>query len=82
MPPANMNRKNNKRELERAVNNLAWCGQHIQVVFDAFQQTALELAQQEQEIPDSYVETMNALDAIMQSIILIGDSVNEVNNSI
>jgi hypothetical protein len=82
MPPSNMDRKHNKREMERAKGNIAWTVQHIQIVYQAFYDTALYLAEQEQEVPDSYIETMNALTEITAALVQIGQVIEQVNDTI
>lgn len=82
MPPANMNRKNNKRELDRAQGNLVWSIQHLQVVYQAFYDTGIELAQSEQDIPESYTETLNALQTCIEAGLQLADLIGKVNETI
>ena len=82
MPAANMNRKNNKRELERAQGNIVWAIQHLQVVYQAFYDTALDIANSEQDIPEAYTETMTALQTTIDAGLELADFIGKVNDSI
>lgn len=82
MPAANMNRKNNKRELDRAKGNLVWSIQHLQVVYQAFYETAEELALAEQDVPEAYITTMDALQTAIDAGLELADFIEKVNETI
>lgn len=82
MPAPNMNRKNNKRELDRAKGNLVWTIQHLQVVYQAFYATAEELALAEQDIPEAYITTMNALQTAIDAGLELADFIEKVNETV
>lgn len=82
MPEPNNDRKHNKRELERAKGNIAWAVQHLQVVYGTFYDAALDLANRELDIPDSYTETMTALMEASNALVLVGETVEEINKTI
>lgn len=77
-----MDRKHAKRELERAIGTIAWTVQHVSVVYNGFVDAAMNYAEQDMDVPDSYVEPMNALVLISESLIAIGEAIKEVNNLI
>lgn len=82
MPAANMNRKNNKRELDRSQGNIVWAIQHLQVVYQAFYDTAIEIAETEQDIPEAYTTTMNALQTAIDAGLELADFIGKVNETI
>lgn len=82
MPPTNNDRKHNKRELERAVGSLTWSIQHIQTVYDAFYNTAYDLSTKGEDVPDSYISTIEALTECITALLSIADIVNKINEGI
>lgn len=82
MVPPNNDRQHNKRELERANGNIAWAIQHITTVYDTFYAAGLNLAELEQDIPDSYVETMDGLTQVTKSLLAVAEVVKGINDTI
>lgn len=82
MPPANNDRQHNKRELERCVGNIAWSVQHLQTVFGAFYEAGLALAESGNDVPESYTQTMAALETAIDGLMIIAEAVKEVNETI
>ena len=82
MPAANNDRKHNKRELDRAIGNITWSIQHIEGVKENFVNAATQYAVMEQDVPDSYVETINNLSEISAALVVLGSLVNKVNETI
>ena len=82
MAEANNDRKHNKRELERAIGSITWTVQHVQVVFGSFYDVAMELSLNEQDVPQSYVETMETCEAITAALLQIADVIKKLNETL
>lgn len=82
MPPFNMDRKHAKREMERAIGNIAWCAQHLDAVKSGFIDGAAAYAEINADIPDSYVETISAIDEIIAALIMVGETIKKVDETI
>lgn len=82
MPAANMDRKHAKRELSRAVNLTTWILQHLQVVYDGFYAAAMAYAEMEQDIPDSYAQSMTQIQEIQSATLLIAEAIKGLDETL
>lgn len=80
---ANGQRTANIRELERAINNIdTWSIKHVQNVMENFIEGAQQYAEQDLEVPDSYVETLNYLQQVVEMLKVVSSLIGQIKDTL